>query len=376
MPGFAETFLVDGKVPALGTTLKQEALAATLAHLAHAGLDDFYRGDVGREIAADLERIGSPVTRDDLERYRARLAEPLRVDSAGRHGLQHRRADPGRRLADDPRPVRPPAASTRPKASITSTAWSRRPSAPCALRDRVVTDPEPSRRMRSTAISTPRFLAGEAMKIDRRKAAPWPLGPGEGDTIWMGAADARGLVVSYIQSLYWEFGSGCVLPRTGVLMQNRGASFSLEPGALNPLAPGRLPFHTLNPALAVLKDGRVMAYGMHGRRRPAADARRRVHAPRRCFASRSIDALDRPRWVLGRTWGAARTALRLESRFDGNLIDRLAVGRPRCRGADGSLFRRHGARRRRRAAPGRHLRRRPRSARRWRRGRGVIVATI
>ena len=80
----------------------------------------------------------------------------------------------------------------------------------------------------------------------------------------MGAADASGLVVSYIQSLYWEFGSGCVLPATGVLMQNRGASFSLDPKALNALAPGRLPFHTLNPALAVLKDGRVMAYGTMG----------------------------------------------------------------------------------------------------------------
>ena len=80
VPGFAATFLVDGKTPDIGATLKQEALAATLDHLAHAGLDDFYRGDVGREIAADLDRIGSPVTRDDLTRYQAKLAEPLRVD--------------------------------------------------------------------------------------------------------------------------------------------------------------------------------------------------------------------------------------------------------------------------------------------------------
>ena len=79
----------------------------------------------------------------------------------------------------------------------------------------------------------------------------------------MGAADAKGLVVSYIQSLYWEFGSGCVLPATGVLMQNRGISLSLQPGALNMLAPGRS-VDTLNPALAVLRDGRVMAYGTMG----------------------------------------------------------------------------------------------------------------
>ena len=96
----------------------------------------------------------------------------------------------------------------------------------------------------------------------------------------MGAADASGLVVSYIQSLYWEFGSGCVLPATGVLMQNRGASFSLDPKALNALAPGRRPFHTLNPALAALKDGRVMAYGTMGGDGQPQIAGRAVHAPR------------------------------------------------------------------------------------------------
>ena len=78
-PGFAQTFLIDGKPPAEGATLKQAALAATLDQLANAGLGDFYRGDVGREIAADLERIGSPVTRADLERYEAKVAEPLSV---------------------------------------------------------------------------------------------------------------------------------------------------------------------------------------------------------------------------------------------------------------------------------------------------------
>src|SRR6516164_9323817 len=77
--GFAQTFLLDSKPPDVGATLKQPALAATLDHLAHAGLDDFYRGDVGREIAGDLDRVSSPVTRADLERCRATLAEPLSV---------------------------------------------------------------------------------------------------------------------------------------------------------------------------------------------------------------------------------------------------------------------------------------------------------
>jgi gamma-glutamyltranspeptidase/glutathione hydrolase len=145
---------------------------------------------------------------------------------------------------------------------------------------------------------------------------------GEGDTIWMGAADAGGLVVSYIQSLYWEFGSGCVLPATGVLMQNRGASFSLDPKALNALAPGRLSFHTLNPALAVLNDGRVLAYGaMGGDGQPQTQA---MIFARHVLHGQSLDrAIDAPRWLLGRTWGSTVTNLRLESRFDGNLVDRL-----------------------------------------------------
>src|SRR3981081_4588483 len=80
VPGYAQTFLLDGKPPDAGTMLKQPALAATLDRLAHAGLDDFYRGDVGREIAGDLDRVGSPVTRADLERCRATLAEALSVE--------------------------------------------------------------------------------------------------------------------------------------------------------------------------------------------------------------------------------------------------------------------------------------------------------
>jgi gamma-glutamyltranspeptidase/glutathione hydrolase len=142
----------------------------------------------------------------------------------------------------------------------------------------------------------------------------------------MGAADHNGLAVSYIQSLYWEFGSGCVLPATGVLMQNRGASFSLDPDALNALAPGRLPFHTLNPALAALKDGRVIAYGtMGGDGQPQSQA---ALFTRHVLYGQPLDrAIDAPRWLLGRTWGSPRTSLRMESRFDGGLIDRmLAAG--------------------------------------------------
>jgi gamma-glutamyltranspeptidase/glutathione hydrolase len=189
------------------------------------------------------------------------------------------------------------------------------------VRDRVVADPKAIAVDLERFLSPP-FLDAECGKIDRRKAATWPAPYGEGDTVWMGAADSSGLVVSFIQSLYWEFGSGCVLPATGLVMQNRGASFSLDAKAVNALAPGRLPFHTLNPALAVLKDGRVMAYGtMGGDGQPQSQA---VVFTRHVAFRRPLErTLDAPRWLLGRTWGSTHTNLRVEARLDGNLVDRL-----------------------------------------------------
>jgi gamma-glutamyltranspeptidase/glutathione hydrolase len=114
-----------------------------------------------------------------------------------------------------------------------------------------------------------------------------------------------------------------VLPRTGVLMQNRGVSFSLMPGAVNPLEPGRKPFHTLNPALAVLNDGRVIAYGcMGGEGQPQTQAA--LFTRHVLFRQSLTEAIDRPRWLLGRTWGSRLASLRVEARFDENLLDRLA----------------------------------------------------
>jgi gamma-glutamyltranspeptidase/glutathione hydrolase len=319
-PGFAKAFLADGKTPDAGAKLKQTKFAETLGHLANVGLDDFYRGDVGREIAADLERIGSPVTRADLEKFEARIAEPLSVKTSA--GMLYNTPGPTQGLASlmilalfDRLRVSQAETFEHIHGLVESTKRA------FLTRDRVITDPDNIDGPLSKYLDA-KFLDGEADKIDPRKAAPWPSPEARGDTVWMGAADKSGLVVSYIQSIYWEFGSGVVLPATGVLMQNRGSSFSLDPKALNALAPGRRPFHTLNPALAALKDGRVMAYGtMGGDGQPQSQA---AVFTRHVMFGQSLDkALDAPRWLLGRTWGSSQTNLRMESRFDGHLIDRL-----------------------------------------------------
>lgn len=319
-PGFAEVFLPGGAVPEEGSLQRQPRLADTLDHLASAGLADFYRGDVAREMAADLERIGSPVTRADLERYTARERPPLEM-KIGRARLFNA-PPPTQGLASllilglfDQLKVARAETFEHIHGLVEATKRA------FLVRQQVVCDPEHLPHDPASFLD-PKSLAQRAAKIDMKRALPWPHEAKPGDTIWMGAADASGLAVSYIQSIYFEFGSGCVLPSTGVLMQNRGSSFVLDPKSLNPLLPGRRPFHTLNPALAELADGRILAYGtMGGEGQPQTQAA--VFTRHALFGVPLGEAIARPRWLLGRTWGDQETNLKLEARFDGNIVDRL-----------------------------------------------------
>ena len=319
-PGFADTFLVEGKTPPAGTLRRQPALAATLSQLAHAGPRDFYRGDVAHELATDLARIGSPLARSDFERYEARWRSPLSV-----------------RLRDCTVYNTPP--STQGLAALIILGIFERlgvrradsfehlhglieaSKRALAIRDRICVDPAYGEG-NPAAWLTDAALDRERARISATAAAPMPIRFGDGDTVWMGAVDDTGLAVSFIQSIYWEFGSGCVLPRTGVLMKNRGVSFSLDERSANALAPGRYPFHTLNPPLAAFDDGRVLSYGaMGGDGQPQFQAQ---VLSRFRFGQGLADAVDAPRFLWGRTWGAASTATRLEDRFDPSVVAALA----------------------------------------------------
>ena len=318
-PGFAAHFLVEGKTPEQGALRKATALADTLAHLSHAGLADFYRGDVARELAADLERIGSPVARADLANYEARTRPPLTLRLQGR--TLYNSPPPTQGLASllllgifEQLDVKGLDTFAHVHALVEASKRA------FAIRDRVCTDFAHLEHKPEDFLA-PAALAREAGAINMARAAPFPLPPGTGDTVWMGAIDAAGIAVSYIQSIFWEYGSGCVLPRTGVLMQNRGSSFSLDPAAANPLAPGRRPFHTLNPALAIYDDGTLLPYGSMG-----GDGQPQFQAQVFSRIERGMDlaaAIDAPRFLLGRTWGAESAALKLENRFDPALVRAL-----------------------------------------------------
>ncbi len=165
-------------------------------------------------------------------------------------------------------------------------------------------------------------LAQRAARIDPATALPWPQPALPGDTIWMGCIDREGRSASFIQSIYWEFGSGVVLPATGVLWQNRGISFSLDDNAPQALKPGRKPFHTLNPAMARFDDGRTMVYGtMGGEGQPQTQAA--VFSRYGLFNQPLQQAVTAPRWLLGRTWGEESTSLKLEARFEAELVGKL-----------------------------------------------------
>ena len=320
VPGFAGIYLKDGQAPKRGDILRQPALAATLQRLAEHGLDEFYRGQLARRIAEGLARVGSPVREADLAAYQARQVTPLQVDLKAAQVFNLPPSSQGlaalmilglfERLN-----VREGEGFAHLHGLVEATK------AAFTIRDKVVTDP---RRVPGDPALwlTPARLDALAATIDTAKAAPWPAPPQAGDTIWMGAIDKDGCAVSFIQSIFFEFGSGVVAGDTGILWQNRGASFSLDPAALNALEPGRKPFHTLNPALALFHDGRVMPYGcMGGEGQPQTQAA--LFTRYASFGADLQQAISAPRWLLGRTWGASSTTLKLENRFDPGLVAAL-----------------------------------------------------
>lgn len=318
---YGEIFTSGGSALKEGDRLRQPALALTLSMLAENGLQDFYSGKIACSIAADLAALGSPVTADDLAAHRVSEPLPLSVQVSGVR--LYNTAPPTQGLAS----LLILALFDRLKAQTgegfdhlhglveaTKQAFLVRDA---HVGDRAFMTIDPQALLDDMA-----ELETMSVRIDRAKALEWPRPSALGDTTWFGAADCRGQVVSCIQSTYFEFGSGLVLPETGITWQNRGSSFRLVPDGWNALKPGRKPFHTLNPAMALFDDGRVMAYGtMGGEGQPQTQAA--IFSRYAWFGTPLQEAISRPRWLLGRTWGETSTTLKLEDRFDPATIEAL-----------------------------------------------------
>lgn len=322
-PGFAGQFAIDGALPQAGARFAQPRLAATLQALVDDGLDSFYRGPLAARIGADLAAVGAPLTGADLAGWRAQRVTPLRLTHG--HGELYNLTPPTQgavSLAILGLAERAGLAQVQPESADHIHLLVEATKLAFGLRDEFITDPRHMALAGQDLLDSDR-LDALAARIDPARAMPWGAGKGPGDTIWMGAVDASGLAVSFIQSIYHEFGSGVVLGQTGINWQNRGASFSLDPAALLALAPGKQPFHTLNPAAARLADGRVMVYGsMGGDGQPQTQAA--IFSRHVLFGQPLQQALTAPRWLLGRTWGQSSDSLKLEGRVDRAVIDELA----------------------------------------------------
>jgi gamma-glutamyltranspeptidase/glutathione hydrolase len=335
-PGFSESFLVDappgakpGRVaPAAGSRFALPRLANTLEYLGKAGLQDFYRGDISQSMAKDLAAVGSPLCRDDFTRHQALFREPLTV----KHSLGdlYNMTPPTQGVVSllilailDKLGLKglDPLGAEYVHLCVEATKQA------FTIRDKYVTDPA-YMNVHAQSLLDDDIVTALVAKVKRDRAAPWGKNAQPGDTVWMGVIDGEGRAVSFIQSIYHEFGCGIVLNESGVNWQNRGASFSLDPKALLAIKPGKKPFHTLNPAMALFNDGRVMPYGtMGGDGQPQTQCA--VFTRIGVFGMSPQDAIAAPRWLLGRTWGNPSDTLKLESRFDAAVFDGL-----RTRGHD------------------------------------------
>lgn len=320
IPGFADIHLPGGAPLVSGEAYVQDRLADTLERIATAGTADFYRGDIAATLGRFLAETGSPLRAGDLATYEAETMPPLAIRT--RSGTIYNVPPPSQGVATlmalglfDRMGVAEADGFDHIHGLVEATKRAYR------LRNLFVADPD-FMTEDAAAWLTPERLEHHLSTIDRHRAAPWPDESRAGDTIWMGAVDAQGTVVSFIQSLYWEYGSALTCPRTGITFENRGAGFSLRPGA-NQLAPGKRPFHTLNPGMAELADGRMLAFGTQGGE-GQPQTMMALYSRYAMFGQGLQQAITAPRWLLGTTWADTTTSLKLESRFDPALIAALA----------------------------------------------------
>ncbi|MEO5766422.1 MAG: gamma-glutamyltransferase [Casimicrobiaceae bacterium] len=320
-PGFAAAYLDAGRPAPAGALRRYPALAATLEQLAREGLDDFYRGGIAQALADDFQRLDCPLSGADLQRHTATRVEPLTVALGA--GSVHNLPPPTQGLASlmilgifDRLHCAAADGYAHLHGLIEATKQA------FLVRNRHVCEPQAMTVAPESFLSTA-ALDERARAIDPARARPWPELPAKGDTVWMGAVDGSGRMVSYIQSVYWEFGSGVVPESLGSAWQNRGSSFSLDPRSHLYLEPGRRPFHTLNPAYARLADGRTMVYGtMGGDGQPQTQAA--IFSRYAMFGQQLQQAITAPRWLLGRTWGQESVTLKLESRIPEAVVQQLA----------------------------------------------------
>ena len=232
-----------------GMKLRQPELATTLEQIGRSGFGGFYFGEMGRAIAAAVERRGGFLTAADMASHRGEWIAPLALRYRDLTIYEMPPPTQGLvALAMLARLERDPSSSLRAGPSLARRLAGLR-EVTYGLRSRYLSDPD------FTPVPAEPFLDADAVGAGPLETLP------DGDTVYLCAADAEGNLVSLIQSIAFDFGSGVIAEGTGILLQNRGCYFSLDPGHVNRLEPRKRTMHTLIPALAARAGRPYAAFG-------------------------------------------------------------------------------------------------------------------
>lgn len=263
-PGFAECFAPDGKAPAAGSRWRQPDQAKTLTEIAATHGGAFYQGRLAEAIDAWARRTGGALRAEDLAAHECEWVTP--IATAYRDCTVHEIPPNGSGLAAllalgilGHTAIDKTAADAGERIHLQIEAMR----LGFADAHAYVGDPATMTVSPSDLLDAD-YLARRARLIDPAHAQrPGPGSP-NGGTVYLCAADQQGMMVSLIQSNYQGFGSGVVVPGTGIALQNRGFGFNLIPGHPNQVGPRKRPFHTILPAFVTRAGQPVMAFGVMG----------------------------------------------------------------------------------------------------------------
>jgi gamma-glutamyltranspeptidase/glutathione hydrolase len=264
-PGFAMAFMPRGRAPEPGEIFSLPALAETLESIAATRGEAFYRGPLADAMVGHAKAHGGALGHSDLDAHEVEWVEPVTIDYRG--FTLHELPPNGQGVAAlmalgilDYHDLAAYPVDSALSLHLQIEAMK------LAFADvyRHVAEPV-AMKMKVSSLLDPRYLAERSRRIDPGRAQPPAAGSlSGGGTVYLTAADADGMMVSYIQSNYGGFGSGVVVPGTGISLQNRGSGFTLERGHPNEVGPGKRPFHTIIPAFVTRGGAPVMSFGVMG----------------------------------------------------------------------------------------------------------------
>ncbi len=265
--GAAATYLIDGRAPRIGQVFRQPDLAATLRAIGDGGREAFYRGPLAERIAAYVERKGGLLTAADLATHTSTWETPSEVSYRGCRLLECPPNGQGL-VALQALGILEGLDLPGMRWGFAETLHLEIEALKLAFADagRYVADPAQVEVPVAGLLSGP-YLASRRALIDRQ-AAGTSYAPGvpgaHADTVYLTVVDEQHNAVSFINSLYESFGSGLVVPGTGIALQNRGALFCLDPRHPNCIAPGKRPYHTIIPALLLRGQELLASLGVMG----------------------------------------------------------------------------------------------------------------